>query len=98
MSSAPTLQKPAFDWRSRVSTYLGVLASLWFMLGLLAPLTPDWGAPDTRTLMIFAGVPVCSLTVAAQVAPNTGVRWILRGLGLAMVAFTLLLLWIERPR
>jgi hypothetical protein len=88
----PAGRNALVDWRAVLAAGTVLLASLWFLIGLAAPLTPSVGRPDATTLVIFAVAPALAIAGAAQVARSRAARWSLRALSafIALVA----ILWV----
>jgi hypothetical protein len=83
-------------WRRNLAGGIVGLATLWFFIGLTAPLTPSMGPASPRDIVVFALTPILAVALSAQlVEPGVG-RWLLRGLSLSMLVIAILVVPFER--
>jgi hypothetical protein len=63
-----------FGWRELLLGFTSLGALGWFVLGLVAPLTPSVGPPSRIMVVAFLIVPLAVLGMAAKVARSLEIR------------------------
>jgi len=87
MTVTTELTEPVTHMKSRSGPW-GVLAGVIYFVGLLAPLTPSHGHPTLLTLVLFAGMPLGVVILAAAAGRSRLLRALLVAEALAILLFT----------